>query len=316
VSTFLRMILTHEPSSNLKREISIIAGPSSTDLATRIARDLDAELIPVDVRIFADGESKIKTGKSGKKCCIIVQSTYPPTDRHLLQALMMIKNCTDCKALNVYTVIPYMAYARQDKVFLEGEVISIALVAKLLEAVGTKQVITVDIHSSLALSHFTINVHNISSIPILANYVANQMKLTKPIVVSPDSGGIARAREFAKILRVDLMALKKSRNRDTGEVHIDERLDSSIMDRDILLIDDMISSGDSMVNACRALKKNECGKVYALCTHALLIGDAIQRIKAAGIEDIIATNSIPTKFAKIDLSQIISENLRNLVESH
>jgi ribose-phosphate pyrophosphokinase len=316
VSTFLRMITTHEPSYNLNGEISIIAGPSSTDLATRIARDLDAELIPVDVRIFTDGESKIKIGRSGKKCCIIVQSTYPPTDRHLLQALMMIKNCTDCKAVNVYTVIPYMAYARQDKVFLEGEVISIALVAKLLEAVGTKQVITVDIHSSLALSHFTINVHNISSIPILADYAANQMKLTKPIVVSPDSGGIARAREFAKILKVDLMALKKSRNRDTGEVHIDERLDSSIMDRDVLLIDDMISSGDSIVNACRALKKNKCGKVYALCTHALLVGNAIQRIKAAGIEDIIATNSIPTEFAKVDLSQIISENLRNLVQSH
>jgi ribose-phosphate pyrophosphokinase len=310
------MITTHEPSYNLNGEISIIAGPSSTDLAARIARDLDAELIPVDVRIFADGESKIKVGKSGKKCCIIVQSTYPPTDRHLLQALMMIKNCTDCKAVNVYTVIPYMAYARQDKVFLEGEVISIALVAKLLEAVGTKQVITVDIHSSLALSHFTVNVHNISSIPILADYAANQMKLTKPIVVSPDSGGIARAREFAKILKVDLIALKKSRNRDTGEVHIDERLDSSIMDRDILLIDDMISSGDSIVNACRALKKNECGKVYALCTHALLVGNAIQRIKAAGIEDIIATNSIPTEFAKVDLSQTISENLRNLVQSH
>jgi ribose-phosphate pyrophosphokinase len=311
------MITTHEPSYNLNGEISIIAGPSSTDLATRIARDLDAELIPVDVRIFTDGESKIKIGKSGKKkCCIIVQSTYPPTDRHLLQALMMIKNCTDCKAVNVYTVIPYMAYARQDKVFLEGEVISIALVAKLLEAVGTKQVITVDIHSSLALSHFTINVHNISSIPILADYASNQMKLTKPIVVSPDSGGIARAREFAKILKVDLMALKKSRNRDTGEVHIDERLDSSIMDRDILLIDDMISSGDSIVSACRALKKNECGKVYALCTHALLVGNAIQRIKAAGIEDIIATNSIPTEFAKVDLSQIISENIRNLVQSH
>jgi ribose-phosphate pyrophosphokinase len=310
------MITTHEPSYNLNGEISIIAGPSSTDLATRIARDLDAELIPVDVRIFTDGESKIKMGKSGKKCCIIVQSTYPPTDRHLIQALMMIKNCIDCKAVNVYTVIPYMAYARQDKVFLEGEVISIALVAKLLEAVGTKQVITVDIHSSLALSHFTINVHNISSIPILADYAANQMNLTKPIVVSPDSGGIARAREFAKILKVDLMALKKSRNRDTGEVHIDERLDSSIMDRDILLIDDMISSGDSIVSACRALKKNECGKVYALCTHALLVGNAIQRIKAAGIEDIIATNSIPTEFAKVDLSQIISENLRNLVQSH
>ena len=309
------MISIHETCYNLNREVSIIAGPSSSDLATRIARDLDAELVPVDVRIFTDGESKIKIGKTKKKYCIIVQSTYPPTDRHLLQALMMIKKCTDCKAMNVYTVIPYLAYARQDRAFLEGEVISMELVAKLLEAVGTRRVITMDIHSSLALSHFTINVQNISSISILADYAANEMKLNKPIVVSPDSGGIIRAREFAKILKVDMMALKKFRDRDTGEVHIDERLDLSVIDRDALLVDDIISSGDSIAKACRVLKKNNSNKVYAICTHALLIGDAMQRIKAAGVEDVIATNSIPSEFAKVDLSRIISENLRNLVHS-
>lgn len=307
------MILIHEPIYNLNREVSIIAGPSSPDLATRIARDLDAELIPAEVRVFTDGESKIKIGNVKKKNCIIVQSTYPPTDRHLVQALMMIKKCTDCKAMNVYAVIPYMAYARQDKAFLEGEVISMALVAKLLEDVGTMRVITVDVHSSLALSHFTIDVQNISSISILANYASNEMKLKNPIIVSPDSGGIVRAQEFAKILKVDMMALKKFRDRNTGEVNIDERLDFNIVDRDALLVDDMISSGDSIAKACRVLKKNKSGKVYAICTHGLLIGNAIQRIKAAGVEDVIATNSIPNEFAKVDLSRLISENLRNLV---
>jgi ribose-phosphate pyrophosphokinase len=310
---FLRMILIHEHIYNLNREVSIIAGPSSPDLATRIARDLDAELIPAEVRVFTDGESKIKIGNVKKKNCIIVQSTYPPTDRHLVQALMMIKKCTDCKAMNVYAVIPYMAYARQDKAFLEGEVISMALVAKLLEDVGTMRVITVDVHSSLALSHFTIDAQNISSISILANYASNKMKLNNPIVVSPDSGGIVRAQEFAKILKVDMMALNKFRDRNTGEVNIDERLDFNIVDRDALLVDDMISSGDSIAKACRVLKKNKSGKVYAICTHGLLIGNAIQRIKAAGVEDVIATNSIPNEFAKVDLSRLISKNLRNLV---
>jgi ribose-phosphate pyrophosphokinase len=310
---FLRMILIHEPIYNLNREVSIIAGPSSPDLATRIARDLDAELIPAEVRVFTDGESKIKIGNVKKKNCIIVQSTYPPTDRHLVQALMMIKKCTDCEAMNVYAVIPYMAYARQDKAFLEGEVISMALIAKLLEDVGTMRVITVDVHSSLALSHFTIDVQNISSISMLANYASNEMKLNNPIIVSPDSGGIVRAQEFAKILKVDMMALKKFRDRNTGEVNIDERLDFNIVDRDALLVDDMISSGDSIAKACRVLKKNKSGKVYAICTHGLLIGNAIQRIKAAGVEDVIATNSIPNEFAKVDLSRLISENLRNLV---
>ena len=307
------MISIHETCYNLNREVSIIAGPSSSDLAKRIARDLDAELIPAEVRVFTDGESKIKIGNVKKKNCIIVQSTYPPTDRHLVQALMMIKKCTDCKAMNVYAVIPYMAYARQDKAFLEGEVISMALVAKLLEDVGTMRVITVDVHSSLALSHFTIDAQNISSISILANYASNKMKLNNPIVVSPDSGGIVRAQEFAKILKVDMMALKKFRDRNTGEVNIDERLDFNIVDRDALLVDDMISSGDSIAKACRVLKKNKSGKVYAICTHGLLIGNAIQRIKAAGVEDVIATNSIPNEFAKVDLSRLISENLRNLV---
>ena len=111
------------------------------------------------------------------------------------------------------------------------------------------------------------------------------------------------------------MALKKSRDRDTGEVSIDEKLDSSIVGRDVILVDDMISSGDSIIKACRVLKKNRSGKIYVMCAHALLIGDAIQKIKASGIEDLIATNSIPNKWAKVDISPIISANLRNLVHS-
>lgn len=313
LSTFLRMILIHEPVRRLEKEVSIIAGPSSYDLATKIAKDLDAKLVPVDVRIFIDGESKIKMDKVEKNYCIIVQSTYPPVDRHLLQALMIIKKCNDCRALKLCTVIPYMAYARQDRSFVEGEVVSMALIAKLLETVGTKQLITVDIHSSLALSYFTIDVQNVSSIPLLANYAANNMKLSKPIVVSPDLGGIQRAEKFAKILGVDVIALKKARDRNTGEVSINEKVDSSIDGRDVILVDDMISSGDSIINACRVLKKNRSGKIYAMCVHALLIGDATQKIKAAGVEEIIATNSIPSEWAKVDLSPIISAHLRALI---
>jgi ribose-phosphate pyrophosphokinase len=309
------MALIHEPVCTLEKEVSIIAGPSSYDLATKIAKDLGAELVPVDVHTFIDGESKIKMNKVEKKYCIIVQSIYPPVDRHLLQALMMIKKCIDCSASNLCTVIPYMAYARQDRAFVEGEVVSIALVAKLLETVGTKQLMTVDIHSSLALSHFTIDVHNVSSIPLLANYAANNMKFSNPIVASPDVGGIKRVEQFAKILKLDAIALKKARDRSTGEVSIDEKLDSSIVGRDVILVDDMISSGDSIIKACRVLKENRSGKIYVMCAHALLIGDAIQKIKASGIEDLIATNSIPNKWAKVDISPIISANLRALIHS-
>jgi ribose-phosphate pyrophosphokinase len=315
VSTFLRLVQFEEHIRSLKEEVSVIAGPSSSDLACRIARELDANLVPVDVRIFEDGESKLRVGKTEKKCCIVVQSTYPPTDRHLLQVLMMIKKCADYKVDKIYTVIPYMAYARQDREFLNGEVVSMALVARLLEAAGTVELVTVDIHSSFALSHFTINVQNISSIPILASYTANNISLDSPLVVSPDYGGKERAAEFARILNVDMIALRKFRDRDTGRLSIDERLDTNVEGRDVILIDDMISSGSSIAEACKVLKKRKSGKVYAICAHALLIGNAMSIIKAAGVEDVIATNSVPNKSAKVDLSPVISANLNRLIRT-
>jgi ribose-phosphate pyrophosphokinase len=272
---------------------------------------LQAELIPVDVRIFTDSESRIKMGDVKKKNCVIVQSTYPPADRHLLQTLMMIKKCKDDLAADICTVIPYMAYARQDRVFQDGEVISIELIAKLLETAGNKRLITIDIHSSLALSYFRIDVQNISSIPLLANHAANNIKLNRTVVVSPDAGGIERAYEFAKILGSDIIALKKWRDRNSGEIFFDDKLECNIAHRDVVLVDDIISSGGSIVKACQILKKNKANKIYAMCVHALLVEDAAEKIRAAGVQEIISTNSIPSRYAKVDISPIISACLRS-----
>ena len=295
----------------MQKELSVIAGPSSPNLAAKIAQDLRAELIPVDVRIFTDSESRIKMGDVKKKNCVIVQSTYPPADRHLLQKLMRIKKCKDDLAADICTVIPYMAYARQDRVFQDGEVISIELIAKLLETAGNKRLITIDIHSSLALSYFRIDVQNISSIPLLANHAANNIKLNRTVVVSPDAGGIERAYEFAKILGSDIIALKKWRDRNSGEIFFDDKLECNIAHRDVVLVDDIISSGGSIVKACQILKNNKADKIYAMCVHALLVEDAAEKIRAAGVQEIISTNSIPSRYAKVDISPIISACLRS-----
>lgn len=289
----------------------MIAGPASSDLADGVAKRLCANLVAAELKIFSDGESKIKMGRVGKNC-VIVQSTYPPVDTHLMQALMMAIRCAD-GAGDVCAVIPYLAYARQDRSFLEGEVVSIALVAKLLQSAGVRHVITVDIHSQLAMSHFS-SVQNVSSIPLLAEY-ASRMKLCKPIAVSPDAGGADRAKEFAKHSKTDALALKKSRDRTTGEVTIDEKLDVNVSGRDAILVDDMISSGGSIVKAAELLRKKGAGKVYAMCAHALLIGDAAQKIKAAGVQDIIATNSVPGEYAKVDLSPVIAQVVKSRYSS-
>ena len=281
---------------------SVVTGPGSFDLANKIAKSLQAQLAVAGLRIFSDGESSIRLGKVQKNC-IIVQSTHPPTDRHIMQLLMMAKKCMDDGAQEVCAVIPYLAYARQDRAFLEGEVVSIALVAKLFETIGIKHVITVDIHSQLAMSYFQ-SIQNVSSIRLLADYAAN-LKLADPIAVSPDAGGANRAKEFARYLNIDFISLKKSRHRLTGEVTIDESIGVDLSKRDAILIDDIISSGGSVIKAAEILRKLGVGRVYAMCAHALLIQDAAEKIKSAGVNDIISTNSVPGEYSKVELSSEI-----------
>jgi ribose-phosphate pyrophosphokinase len=288
-------------------EISVVAGPGSFDLANNIAKRLGARLTVASLRIFSDGESNIKLSKVGKNC-VIVQSTHPPTDTHLIQLLMIAKKCTDDGAQHVCAVIPYLGYARQDRAFLEGEVVSIDLVAKLFETVGVEHIITVDIHSQLAMSYFA-SIQNVSSVPLLANY-ASKMKLRDPIAVSPDAGGTNRAKEFARLLDIDVIVLKKSRHRVTGEVTIDEKLHMDLSKRDAIVIDDIISSGGSIIKAAEVLHKKGVGRIYAMCAHALLIRDAAQKIKSAGVQDIISTNSVPGEYSKVELSPEIASALK------
>jgi ribose-phosphate pyrophosphokinase len=287
---------------------SVVAGPGSFDLANNIAKRLGAQLTVASLRIFSDGESNIKLSKVGKNC-VIVQSTHPPTDTHLIQLLMIAKKCTDDGAQHVCAVIPYLGYARQDRAFLEGEVVSIDLVAKLFETVGVEHIITVDIHSQLAMSYFA-SIQNVSSVPLLANY-ASKMKLRNPIAVSPDAGGTNRAKEFARLLDIDVIVLKKSRHRVTGEVTIDEKLHMDLSKRDAIVIDDIISSGGSIIKSAEVLDKKGVGRIYAMCAHALLIRDAAQKIKSAGVQDIISTNSVPGEYSKVELSPEIASALKS-----
>ena len=289
-------------------KISVVAGPGSFDLAKNIAKRLGARLTMASLRIFSDGESNIKLGKVGKNC-VIVQSTHPPTDTHLIQLLMMAKKCTDDGAQHLCAVIPYLGYARQDRAFLEGEVVSIGLVAKLFETTGIEHIITVDIHSQLAMSYFA-SIQNVSSVPLLADY-ASKMKLRDPIAVSPDAGGTNRAKEFARQLDIDVIVLKKSRHRVTGEVTVDEKLNMDVSKRDAIVIDDIISSGGSIIKAAQVLHKKGVGKIYAMCSHALLIRDAAQKIKSAGVQEIISTNSVPGEYSKVEISPEIASALRS-----
>ena len=289
----------------------VIAGPASIDLARNISINLKTKFIKPELKIFSDGESKICLPSLDSKHCIIVQSLYPPIDRHIIQLLMIIHKCKSDNASNITVIIPYMAYARQDKAFIEGEIISISVLADLIQNCGTNLVITVDIHSELSLSYFSMKIKNVSAIPILAEFLQKTKNIENSIIVSPDEGGKIRAKKIADLLNLKMLCLKKTRDRQTGLVSIEEKLEFVVKGMDAILIDDMISTGGSIVKACEVLKKNKIRKVTVLCTHAILLDNAKERIMKAGVQEIISTNSIPNTCTKVDLAPVLSNIVIN-----
>ena len=286
-------------------KFTVIGGNASKDLAKRIARRLKAKYVDVDTRTFPDGESKITFRHNLKKSVVlIVQSTYPPVDTNLLQILSIISEVKKISS-KIYAIMPYMGYARQDRQFLNGGIATMSVVAKMLQAAGAKKAITVDIHSKTALRHFKIPTENVSAIPELAKYL-KKLKLKNPIVVSPDTGGSLRAKKFADILKSDFITLKKSRNRKTGKVNI-QSTKADVKGKDLIIVDDIISTGGSVVKATKFLKKQKCKRVFVVCTHGLLVGDAEKNIKKAGVTQIISTNTIPRSVSKVDVSGVIAQ---------
>lgn len=287
-------------------KLSIIAGKSSEDVAKKLAKKLKANIVKSQVRIFADGESKITlSGKISKKKSIVVQSIYPPVDTNLIQALSLISKAKETSS-EVVAVIPYMGYARQDREFLPGEIVTMKVLGKLFKGAGASKIISVDIHSMIGFKHFTIKTKNVSAIPELVQYF-KKLSLKNPLVVSPDQGGKERAKAFARELGSEYLALEKKRDRKTGKVQIKTRNLAEVINRDLILVDDMISTGGSIVKATQFLKKQKCKKVYVACTHALLMNDAEKRIKKAGVTKIISANTIPGKTSIVDISNTIAK---------
>jgi len=284
----------------------VIGGNASLDLAKRLSKKLKANFVKSQLRIFPDGESKITLSSEPKKGrIVVVQSTYPPVDTNLLQALLLVSKAKQFST-NVILVIPYVGYARQDREFLPGEVVTMQVIAKLFKTAGASKIIVVDIHSLIGLKQFKMPAKNVSAVPELVRYF-KKLRLKDPLVVSPDLGGKERAKEFARHFKTDFIVLKKQRNRKTGKVKIVSSNRSDVSGRDLILVDDMISTGGSIIKATEFLKKQKCKRVYAACTHALLIGEAEKKIKKSGVAQIVSANTIPSKTSVVDVSSVIAK---------
>jgi len=287
-------------------KLSIISGKTSENLAKELSKKIKANLVKSEIRVFPDGESKITLiGKISKKKSIVLQSIYPPVDTNLVQVLSLITKAKE-NSSEVIAVIPYMGYARQDREFLPGEIVTMKVLGKLFKSAGASKIIVVDIHSSIGLKHFSIKTKNVTAIPDLVGFF-KKLSLKNPLVVSPDQGGKERAKEFAKEFNSDYIALEKTRDKKTGKVKIKTKNLEEVENRDLILVDDIISTGGSIIKATQFLKKQKCKKIYVACTHALLMNDAEKKIKKAGVTNIISTNTIPGKTSKVDISKTIAK---------
>jgi len=288
------------------KNFTVIGSKASEDLAKRIAKKLNAKYLKSDLRIFPDGEGKITiNGKPKKGKIIVVQSTYPPVDSNLIQTFSLISKAKQYSS-NVIAVIPYFGYARQDREFLQGEIITMKVIAKIFKALGLSKIIVVDIHSKIALNHFKFTSKDVSAIPQLVKYF-KKLKLKNLLVVSPDLGGALRAKEFAKLYGTNYVALKKQRNKKTGKLQIKSSNLNEVRGKDLVIVDDMISTGGSIIKATEFLKKQKCKRVFVACTHALLRADAEKKIRKVGVSKIVSTNTIPGNTSLVDVSEIIAK---------
>ena len=288
----------------------VIGGNASENLAQLVAKRLDAKFIPTKLKIFPDGESKLTiNGQLKNKKIVIVQSTHPPVDSNLIRLVCLISKAREFSS-KVYVVIPYLGYTRQDKEFLKGEIISISTVASILKAVKPTKIIVMDIHSKSALSFFKMPITHTTAIPLLAKYF-KKIKLRTPIVVAVDLFWTDQAKEFARLLKIDFIGINKKRDRHSGKIRIVNSNLKSVQSRDVILLDDMISTGNSMAMATTVLKQNGCRRVFGACTHALLVNDAQKKIRRAGVTKIVSANTIPGKTNIVDVSDILSKAIKS-----
>ena len=290
----------------------ILGGSSAQVLAIKIGRLLKAPVLLPEIKRFPDGEKYVRiTEDVNDKTVAVIQSFYHQPDEFLIEYFLMVNTLKDLDAKRVLGVVPYFAYARQDERFKPGEAISFRIVTKLIEEVGTDEIYTVDthLHRVEQLSEiFRIPAHNLTAVPLLAQYVKKNFELTNPIVIGPDEEAEQWAKVAAKELEAEYDVLEKERL-GPSEVRIKTR-ELDVKNRDIVIVDDIISTGGTMVEAIKMLKEHGAKNIIAACTHPILVQNALTKIYQAGALAVIGTDTVPSSISFVSVAPVIAEALR------
>jgi ribose-phosphate pyrophosphokinase len=291
--------------------MKIVLGPASKELGKTIAELMDLEPVQVAHKTFPDGEAyvRLESPVQGDHVAI-VQTTSPPQDGRLIELAFMADAAKRNGASKVTAVVPYLAYARQDKIFLQGEGISIETIVRMLGTAGVDALITVNVHAETALSKFPIPAKTISAISLLAEYFVKK-DCKKAFALAPDKGAMYIAHQAQRVLGGEIGYLEKQRDRYTGQTS-QKGKDFNVKGQTVIIFDDIISTGGTIVGAAKILRELGAARVLAACVHPLLIGDAEKSILDVGVEEIVGTDSVPSHISRVSLAPLISRELKAL----
>lgn len=307
--------------------ILIIGGSASQKLAANVANELGDILCPLETKKFPDGERYLRIKGNVNKEVTVIQSTGFPQDENLVELLFLIRNLKSLGAEHIKVVVPYLGYGRQEKRFNEGEAISAQLVANLIESSGADEFISINLHEDSVRDFFSIPTANLSAMPPIANHIS---EITEdPIIIAPDKGALGFAEEIAEILGCNCTYMSKVRlgpdKVETRIVDVQCDFDSdeieqakkdskvnidSVKGKEAVIIDDIIATGGTIVNAIGILKEQGAKSVNVCCVHPTLVNDAVLKIYAAGAKDLAGTDTLKSDVSCISVAKIIADALR------
>jgi ribose-phosphate pyrophosphokinase len=297
--------------------IRVLSGNANRELVTRICEELGVEMVISEVNRFSDGEISVSIKETVRGADVfIIQPTCAPVNDNLMETLILIDACKRASAGRINAVIPYYGYARQDRKAKAREPITAKLVADLIQVAGADRVVAMDLHAAQIQGYFDIPVDHLSAITILANYCKGFIDKNS-VIVSPDLGGVTRARTFANILDLPIAIIEKRR----PKANVSEVMNviGDIDGKDVVLVDDIIDTAGTIVKAASVLKDYGAKKVYGCATHGVLSGSAIDGIMNSEIEKFIITDTIPLnekidKIEVVSVAPLLAESIRRINE--
>jgi ribose-phosphate pyrophosphokinase len=301
------------------QEFKLFAGSSNVALARQIARQLDVELARAELGRFSDGEIQVEIGENVRGShTFIVQSTSAPVNDHLMELLIMTDALRRASAATITAVVPYYGYARQDRKVAPRAPISAKLVANMMSAAGITRVLSMDLHAGQLQGFFDIPTDNLFAMPVLIDRIRMTGSPEDIVIVSPDAGGVERARAYSKRIGATLAIVDKRRERaNVAEVM---NLIGEVKGKTAILLDDMVDTAGTLTQAAKALVEQGARRVHAYATHAVLSGPAVSRIDASAIEHLVVTDTIPLspaareckKLVQVSCAQTFSEAIRRI----